>query len=156
MIWYESGPSFRWSQLLSIVLSDKRESCRARRNTSEISAEVIKTDMKTAVNMLHSLFTKAVHMKRKRYQLSGETFFVKLWLLVKSYQLWNIDFVPFAAFTSLLFFEIQWNGPLRAKRVLILDTCRSPYNALSDGHENNGNDNFEVILSLTILMKQHM
>lgn len=31
----------------------------------EIPAEVIKTDMKTAVNMLHSLLTKAGHIKKE-------------------------------------------------------------------------------------------
>ena len=47
-------------------------------------------------------------MKRRRF-------------LVKSSQLWNFE-ISLAAFTSLLFIESQWNGLLRAKGVVILDT----------------------------------
>ena len=42
-------------------------------------------------------------------------------LLFKGDQFWNFE-VSIAALTSLLFIEIQYNGLLRAKGVVILDT----------------------------------
>ena len=42
-------------------------------------------------------------------------------LLVQCDQLWSFE-VSLAALTSVLFIEFQWNGLVRAKRVVILDT----------------------------------